>query len=304
MKKVLVLQGGGARGLLQLKFLARLEQEEGKKISDMFDLICGTSVGAITAAVLSTGISANEFYPVFKEGLQKIFKPTWWNLGGLFKPKYDRNNFNAMWTKLLDKRRLLGDTETDLMITAVDRVDDTNHYFKSWSPKYEDLEMCWAVKASFAAPYYFGQLVDKKRKSIWFDGGVGIANMPIDQAYTEAVKRGWLKKEKVTFTCVGTGFDKPVDRDKEFNKNKNQSLKGQIADFMSPTNGGLARKQALQDQVNRYTILAKEMKNLDFRYIDAYTRGTMDDISDETLELHEKAGESMITRAKNKKLKW
>ena len=304
MKRVLVLQGGGARGLLQLKFLARLEQEEGKKISDMFDLICGTSVGAINAAVLSTGISANEFYSIFKEGLEEIFKPTWWNLGGLFKPKYDRKNFNKMWTKLLDKRRKLSDVETDLMITSVDRVDDTNHYFRSWAPQYEDLEMCWAVKASFAAPYYFGQLVDTKRKAIWFDGGVGIANMPIDQAYTEAIRRGWLKKEKVVFTCVGTGIDRPVNRDKEFKKNKNQSLKGQIADFMSPTDGGLARKQALQDQVNRYKILAEEVKNLEFRYVDGYTKGTMDDISDKTLELHEKAGESMIQMVKNKKWKW
>ena len=122
MTKELMFEGGGARGLLQLKFLARLEQEEGKKISDMFDLICGTSVGAINAAVLSTGISANEFYPIFKEGLEEIFKPTWWNLGGLFKPKYDRKNFNKMWTKLLDKRRKLSDVETDLMITSVDRV--------------------------------------------------------------------------------------------------------------------------------------------------------------------------------------
>ena len=304
MKKVLVLQGGGARGLLQLQFLARLEQEEGKKISEMFDLICGTSVGAINAAVLSTGVSANEFYPIFKEGLLKIFKPTWWNLGGLFKPKYDRNNFNSMWSKLLDKRRLLGDTETDLMITSVDRVDDTNHYFRSWAPQYQDLEMCWAVKASFVAPYYFGQLVDKKRMSIWFDGGVGIANMPIDQAYTEAVRRGWLKNEKVTFTCVGTGINRPKDKKKDFNKLKKQSLKGQISDFMAPADGGLARKQALQDQVNRYTILAEEIKNLNFRYIDGYTKGAMDDISDKTLSSHERAGEEMIKLAKQKKWKW
>jgi predicted acylesterase/phospholipase RssA len=304
MKKVLVLQGGGARGLLQLKFLARLEQEEGKKISDMFDLICGTSVGAINASVLASGVSANEFYPVFKEGLNEIFSSTWWNLGGLFKPKYDRNNFNKMWTKLLDKQRKLGNVETDLMITSVDRVDDTNHYFRSWSPQYEDMQMCWAVKASFAAPYYFGQLVDPQRKAIWFDGGVGIANMPIDQAYTEAVRRGWLKKEKVSFTCVGTGIDKPVNREKEFNKNKNQSLKGQISDFMSPTDGGLARKQSLQDQVNRYKILATVTKNLDFRYIDGYTKGAMDNIDTKTLESHEAAGEAMIKMAKDKGWKW
>lgn len=304
MKKVLVLQGGGARGLLQLKFLARLEQEEGRKISQMFDLICGTSVGAINAAVLASGVSANEFYPVFKKGLSEIFKPTWWNVGGLFKPKYDRKNFNKMWKKLLEKERKLGEVETDLMITSVDRVDDTNHYFRSWKDKYKDMQMRWAVKASFAAPYFFGQLVDHKRKSIWFDGGVGIANMPIDQAYTEAVRRGWFKKEKVRFTCVGTGLDKPVNRNKEFNKNKNQSLKGQVSDFVSLSDGGLARKQSLQDQVNRYTILADEMKYLEFRYIDARTSGAMDDIDTKTLESHEKAGEEMIQMVKTKKWSW
>ena len=304
MKRVLVLQGGGARGLMQLHFLANLESQTGKKVCDMFDLICGTPVGAITASVLSSGVSANEFYPIFKGGLPKIFESTWWNLGGLFKPKYDRTNFDKVWTKLFDKKKMLSSAKVDLMITSVDRVDDTNHYFRSWSPKYKDMTMLWAVKASFAAPYYFGQLVDTLRKKIWFDGGVGIANMPIDQAYTEVMKRGWMKKEKVVFTCVGTGLPKPRNVNKEFNRLKKQSLKGQIGDFMSPADGGFARKQSLKDQISRYTILARVNKNLEFRYLDGYSEGALDDISDKYLELHEAAGQAMFDLNKEKKWKW
>ena len=304
MKRVLVLQGGGARGLMQMKFLARLEQQQGKKICDMFDLICGTSVGAISAAALASGVSANEFYGIFKNGLTKIFEPTWWNFGGLFKPKYDRSNFDKVWTEIFDKKKMLSSAETDLMITSVDRVDDTNHYFRSWSPKYKDMTMLWAVKASFAAPYYFGQLVDTLRRKIWFDGGVGIANMPIDQAYTEVMKRGWMKKEKVVFTCIGTVLDKPKDSEKEFHKLKKQSLKGQIGDFVSLSDGGMARKQSLKDQVSRYKILANVNKNLEFRYLDAFTKGALDDISDKYLELHDSAGVAMFELNKLKKWKW
>ncbi len=304
MKRVLVLQGGGARGLAQLYFLTRLEQQTGKKISDMFDLICGTSVGAINASVLSSGISANGFYPIFKDGLKDIFKSTWWNVGGLFAPKYNRNNFNKVWEQLFTKEKLLSSAEVDLMITAVDRVDDTNHYFRSWHEKYEDMQMRWAVMASFAAPYYFGQLVDTKRKKIWFDGGVGIANMPVDQAYTEIVKRGWLKREKVVITCIGTGIDKKQNKDLAFKRMKGQSLKGQIADFMAPSDGGLARKQSLKDQMSRYTILAKNIKNLDFRYIDGYTVGSLDDIGNKYIESHEACGVEMFKLNKLKKWKW
>ena len=304
MKRVLVLAGGGARGLMQLHFLARLEQEEGKKISDMFDLICGTSVGAISASILASGISANELYPIFKDGLPEIFESTWWNLKGLFKPLYDRKNFNKIWCKLLPKEKLLSSAEVDLMITAVDRVDDTNHYFRSWSPKYSDMQIRWAVMASFAAPYYFGQLKDKLRKAIWFDGGVGLANLPVDQAYTEIIKRGWLKKEKVVLTCLGTGKERKVDRDKEYNKLKDEKLKKQITDFLNPSEGGLARKQSLKDQISRYTIIANNTKNLEFRYIDAKASSSLDDIKPKTIDMLERAGKAMWKLNKLKKWKW
>lgn len=40
--RILVLDGGGMRGLLELEILKRLEAEAGRPICDLFDLICGT----------------------------------------------------------------------------------------------------------------------------------------------------------------------------------------------------------------------------------------------------------------------
>ncbi|MHA1721357.1 MAG: patatin-like phospholipase family protein, partial [Promethearchaeota archaeon] len=47
MKRILVLKGGGVRGVLQLDSLRIIEKHYKKQIYEIFDLIVGTSVGAI-----------------------------------------------------------------------------------------------------------------------------------------------------------------------------------------------------------------------------------------------------------------
>ena len=65
-KRILALDGGGIRGALTLGFLERLEhiirEKEGNQnllLSDYFDLMGGTSTGAIIAAGLSIGKTVN-----------------------------------------------------------------------------------------------------------------------------------------------------------------------------------------------------------------------------------------------------
>ena len=63
-KRILVLDGGGLRGILTLGFLGRIEQllrerysgEHGFRLCHYFDLIAGTSTGSIIAAGLAKGM--------------------------------------------------------------------------------------------------------------------------------------------------------------------------------------------------------------------------------------------------------
>ena len=53
--RVLCLDGGGIRGLIQMEVLSQLERETGKKVTELFDWIIGTSTGGIVALGLIYG---------------------------------------------------------------------------------------------------------------------------------------------------------------------------------------------------------------------------------------------------------
>lgn len=64
--KVLSIDGGGIRGYLPSLLLAEVERRAGRPVSQLFDLVVGTSTGAIIGIGLATGKSAaelSEFYP-------------------------------------------------------------------------------------------------------------------------------------------------------------------------------------------------------------------------------------------------
>lgn len=80
--KILSIDGGGIRGLIPAKVLAELERElkrsdPDKKLYEHFDLICGTSTGAILAIAIALGIPSTEIVKFYKEYAQVIF-PKWY----------------------------------------------------------------------------------------------------------------------------------------------------------------------------------------------------------------------------------
>ena len=55
--RILFLDGGGIKGLVQLEVLMQLEEKTGKRITDLFDWIVGTSTGGVIALTLVYGES-------------------------------------------------------------------------------------------------------------------------------------------------------------------------------------------------------------------------------------------------------
>ena len=95
-KRILAIDGGGVRGVIALEFLAEIEKALKKRtgnsalvLSDYFDLIGGTSTGAIIAAGLALGLEVAHLLDVYSTLSKKGFqKNPWLVLGGIIAPKF------------------------------------------------------------------------------------------------------------------------------------------------------------------------------------------------------------------------
>lgn len=72
--RVLSLDGGGIKGLNLISICEVIEQKLGKKMCEIFDLICGTSTGAILAKLFQMGYSCEQCKTVYHCLGKQIFK--------------------------------------------------------------------------------------------------------------------------------------------------------------------------------------------------------------------------------------
>jgi uncharacterized protein len=72
--RVLCLDGGGAKGFYTLGVLREIEAMIGSPLCDRFNLIFGTSTGAIIASLLALGKSVDEIHSLYKEHVPIIME--------------------------------------------------------------------------------------------------------------------------------------------------------------------------------------------------------------------------------------
>lgn len=111
-KRILAIDGGGARGLLACGILRRVEallasrvpiEARGNfRLHHYFDLIGGTSTGAIIAAGLSIGLSVDDVKKLYLSLCPKIFAPR--NVKGIKKPRFDGAVLAAELNRILRER--------------------------------------------------------------------------------------------------------------------------------------------------------------------------------------------------------
>src|ERR1700736_4645608 len=74
--RVLSLDGGGAKGFYTLGVLKEIEGLIKCPLYQRFDLVFGTSTGAIIAALIALGHTVDEIHDLYKEHVPTIMKKT------------------------------------------------------------------------------------------------------------------------------------------------------------------------------------------------------------------------------------
>lgn len=269
---ILVLQGGGAKGPFEIGVLETIEKKTGKKIADLTDAIVATSIGAVNGSLLSSKIMTSE--EIAKAMIKKL--PWIFRKRFLAPPMYSRKKYATLYReyveKIAGKELKLGDIDKNVhfILTSTNMCDGLNHFIKSDDEKDKDMNVIDATYRSFAAPLYFGQINDPKTKSIWLDGGCGIENLPLWQAYIEAWKRGWFNEGHSThILSIGCGAKKFwIDYDKGSKGGILLQTIRAINYYNSIINGSLAGNQAAAVQVKNMEALSNFQKNFSFQHID------------------------------------
>lgn len=201
VKYVLSCDGGGVRGVAAVRFLRHLEQTIGP-LHKFFDMVAGTSAGAIIAAKISvTNASMATLERAYRDGdLDAMFDKSCLDRAlGTFQlePKYDgKEKFKIICGYF--KNQTLGDATIPLLIPCYDITKRKSKFFKSW----EDSQVlcCDVVTATTSAPAYFPSY--KIGNSEFIDGGV-VINNPSLSAYIDAKKK-W-PNEEIKVLSLGTG---------------------------------------------------------------------------------------------------
>jgi len=268
MKRVLVLAGGGDKLPIESMQLKMIEQRVKMSISDIFDLIVGTSAGSINGALMASGrITAGTSHDLAMKNLPDIFKKRFFRI-----PKYDRKKVSNLLHDNIGPHLQMEDMDTRFMSTSFGLVSGRTHYFKSWEPKDGKLALTEVVCRSFAAPLFFGSMIDPIEKEVWMDGGCGGANSPLRQAWVEINRQGWDDK-RIHILSLGCGWS---DYSMSYKDAIRARAGKQVMAFLSPKHGGLARAESIRSSVQDMREIARTKRNVTFQHSDQKIPAKMD----------------------------
>ncbi|MEJ7588117.1 MAG: patatin-like phospholipase family protein [Ferruginibacter sp.] len=212
--KILSLDGGGIKGIIPCAIFVAIEEKTNNAISELFDVIAGTSTGGIIALGLSkpdennnNAFRAKDMFDLYVNNGKDIFlkrqEDLWSKIGSIFNKtkaivplNYEIEHFEKL---LKEKFRdtPLSEALVDLLITTYDLNEGNPFYFSSRLAKAaskEDILMRDIARSTSAAPTFFEPSLlryNDKEEMAFVDGGV-FANNPSILAYGEA-KEIWKK---------------------------------------------------------------------------------------------------------------
>lgn len=208
--KILALDGGGSKGVYTLGALAEVEALLGKQpLAQSFDLVYGTSTGAIIAALIAMGKSVREVEALYFDCIPTIMK----------------SPFSSQRSRALEKglRKIFGNSDFSIFQTDIGIVSTHIDYakpmiFKSsirqshgmrntFSPGF-GAKVADAILASCAAFPYFNKVQVKTMNQgdpLLLDGGF-VANNPTLFSIADALNAYKVPSESIRVLSVGVGI--------------------------------------------------------------------------------------------------
>lgn len=237
-KKILALDGGGILGLMSIEVLAKIESilrsrenQPDLVLADYFDLVAGTSTGAVIASLISLGMSVDRIRSFYIDCGPQMFdrasllerlnyeydsEPLAKKLQSVIGPDREGDAGGGLATLGTERLRTLL-----LVVTRNVTTDSPWPITNNPDAKYNDrarpdcnleLPLWQVVRASTAAPSYFPpEVVDVgPRRFVFVDGGVTTYNNPAFLAFVTATTGpyniNWQTGERdMLIVSVGTG---------------------------------------------------------------------------------------------------
>lgn len=217
--RILSIDGGGMKGIFTAYAIWKLEEEYDIKLIDHFDMIVGTSTGALISAGLLLGRSGKEIYEQYIED-NKIFsmKNTFSKQAkSIFYAKYDSTFLENELISEFGNKKL-----TDLYkesnkkdfaffssnFTKAKPIIYASPSLKSSEMVRQDATIVEALRTSTAAPFYFEPFEDENHHLL-LDGGLW-ANNPSLSAVILAATVYDFNMEQLEVLSFGQTFTEDI----------------------------------------------------------------------------------------------
>lgn len=204
--RILSLDGGGAKGFYTLGVLKEIEAMLGCPLYKRFDLIFGTSTGAIIASLIALGYEVDQIHDLYKEHVPYIMSKRTraaktLALGYLVKEVYKDKSFEQMMTGLgIVTARWM----TEIPMIFKSDVNQAHGRIGTFKPGF-GVKVADAVQASCSAYPFFNRKIvtTSSGDNIELIDGGYCANNPTLYAIADAVVS--LKKDRKDIRLISIG---------------------------------------------------------------------------------------------------
>ncbi len=222
--RVLCLDGGGTRGIIEAAILTYIEETTGKQIYELFDIVICSSTGTIigagicydrpltesTSQASSRPYTAKEMVQFYRDEAPNIFSGyIYSSIYGLRGTQYSDGPARKIYTEYTGKA-LLSEARTRFIATTQDLSSYSPHVFSSETAKqgikYTNLDLGTVIRSATAAPTFFDPIVIEQTSHC--DGGI-TNNNPAEIGILEACEQLGLSPHELLVLSLGAGFTDP-----------------------------------------------------------------------------------------------